>query len=59
MSQTATMARKVIKRYATDWQGQRGQINYVLHFADDFGGFRGELRKQAYAYRKQKLYKYV
>ena len=59
MSQTATMARKVIKTYDRDWQGQRGQINYVLHFADDFGGFRGELRKQAYAYRQQKLYKYV
>ena len=41
MSQTATMARKVIKTYDRDWQGQRGQINYVLHFADDFGGFRG------------------
>ena len=59
MSQTATMARKVIKRYATDWQGQRGQINYVLHFADGFGGFRNELQKQAYAHRQQKIYKYV
>ena len=24
ISQTATMARKTIKRYARDWQGQRG-----------------------------------
>ena len=45
------MARKTIKRYARDWQGQRGQINYVLHLVDDFGGFNNKVQKQACSFK--------